>query len=653
MTLKNINTKKLLIIIIAAVAAIGLAVGCVFAVLSISRKAASQLSSFSHTDSLPDEVISSEVPSQPADNGIRLNITSSADYTTTESFAVITGTSDPEQPLTVNGNAVERNSDGSFALEVQLKVGDNVFTFEHKGESKVCKINYHYTVINAYYPYEKQSYSSGSTFSVVASARAGSAVAARFNGQTIELSRADDSQEGEFVNYTGSFTLPSDNPQNLDLGGVRFSGRYNGVTEVYTSPRIICLANETIAGARYVARVTAYAAETFDGNTSDDRSSPERSYLPNGTVDYCDSGIIYDAGSGNSYYKLRCGLRVYVDKKNTPDTGRTVVTTRSIEELPDHNEISVASFERNGKHTVLTLNTAWRAPFQTRLAPQGYTDAGRQNYTISAATFDYLEIKFFYTTVFSGEINISPDDPVFRAAEVINADGNTLLRLHLKKRGAFYGVESEYNEAGQLCFSFLNPAVTSAADNEYGIDLTGVTVLIDAGHGGIDQGAPGLNPSAHPESERNLNLAYKIKAELETIGATVKMTRSDGGAVFSDSRCQIIRNLKPDYCVSIHHNSAARPSINGFGAYHFNPFSASAATMVYNRTVSAGLYNSSTFEWHYFYLARMTTCPVVLTENGYISGNGDYPGIADENTNSVKAKAIVWGIADYFASIRQ
>lgn len=650
MVLERVNTKKLLKIIIAVIAAIALSVACAFAVLNISRRAAGRLSSFSNTDSLSDNVNSGDAFFQ---NGIGLNITSSVDYSTTDPFAVITGTSDPKQPLTVNGDAIERNSDGSFALEVQLNVGDNVFTFEHKGESKVCKINYHYVVINAYYPYEKQSYSSGSTFSVVVSARAGSAVSASFNGQTIKLRRADDSSDGEFVDYNGSFTLPSDNFQNLDLGGVKFSGQYNGVTEVYTSPRIICLANGAIAGARYVARVTAYAAETFDGSTSDDRSSPERSYLPNGTADYCDSGIIYDAESGNSYYRLRCGLRVYVDKKNTPATERTVVTTRSIEELPDHNELSVASFERNGQHTVLTLNTAWRAPFQTKLAPQGYTNAGRQDYTISAATFDYLEIKFFYTTVFVGEINIAPDDPVFRAAEVINSDGNTLLRLHLKKRGMFYGVESEYNESGQLCFSFLNPAVTAVADNEYGIDLTGVKVLIDVGHGGNDQGAPGLNPSVYPESERNLNLAYKIKAELEAIGATVKMTRNDDSAVTSDIRCQMLRQLKPDYCVSVHHDSAARPSVNGFGAYHFSPFSASAATMVYNRTVSAGLYSHSTFKWHYFYLARMTTCPVVLTENGYISGKIDYPGISDENINSVKAKAIVRGIADYFAGIRQ
>lgn len=642
------SKKQILLLVGAVVLALAAALLCALAVLRASKRAVNDIPS----------LYSSTAASQPApapvsepDNGIRLKITSETDFDTTEPFAVITGTSDIAQPLTMNGNAVERSSDGSFAVEVQLSVGDNSFTFEHKGESVTCKINYHYVIINAYYPYQKQSYSSGSAFSVTVSARPESEVYAEFNGQKTRLERAKDEPDAEFVNYTGSFTLPEDNETDINMGGVKFTAKYKGVTEVYTSPRIICLANERLAGMTYVAQVVAHAAETFDGNTVDDYSSPERSYLPQGTVDYCSSGMVYDAKSDNSYYKLRCGLRVYVSKKNPPDTGKVTVTTRTRAELPDHNELSVASFEKSGKHTRLVLNTMWRAPFQVRLAPQGYTSPAKQDYTISAATYDYLEIKFFYATSFSGELAIPADDAVFRAAQVENIEGNTILRLYLKKRGSFYGWECEYNDAGQLCFSFLNPTVTSAASNAYGIDLTGVTVAIDAGHGGRDSGALGLNPSVYPEAERNLSLAYKIKAELESIGAKVVMLREGNTSLSADERCRALRSLKPDYCISVHHNSSERSSPHGFGAYHFSPFSAQASRYVYNRTVSAGLYSDSVFEWHYFYLARMTTCPVVLTENGYISSPIDFSGIIDENLNNAKAKAIVRGVADYFANI--
>ncbi len=598
------------------------------------------------------EVVSEE----SAPPKIGLQFTSKQNYTTNESFAVITGTSDPAHPLTMDGKEVSRNSDGSFAVEVDLNVGDNRFSFLHKGKTSVCKIHYHYVVINAYYPYQKQSLESGSSFSVVVSARDGSTATATFNGDTISLKKAS-SQENtseEFVNYSGSFTLPKGNDRDLNLGRVKFTATYNNVTEVYSSGEIVCKEDLTVAGKSYIAEVVAHAAETFNGNTVDDLSSPLNSYLPKGTVDYCTSGMAYDAESKNYYYNLRCGLRVYVDKKNAPETNRVAVTNRYRGELPDHNEVNVASFTDNGKHSVLTLDMLYRAPFQVDLNPQAYQNPATQNYLISSATYSQVDILFYYATSFTGEINIPADHKVFRAAEVINNNnGSHTLRLYLKNQGQFYGWECDYNAAGQLCFYFLNPAKTADAQNAYGIDLSGVTVLIDAGHGGRDGGAPGLNPSVHPEAERNLALANKIKAELESIGATVVMTRSANNEVSSDERCRILRQVKPDYCISIHHNSSASMKPSGFGAYHFGPNSSHAARLVYNRTVQSNIYTKTSFEWHYFYLARMTTCPVVLTENGFISNSTDYAGISNDAVNVAKAQAITRGIVDYFYGIRQ
>ena len=40
------------------------------------------------------------------------------------------------------------------------------------------------------------------------------------------------------------------------------------------------------------------------------------------------------------------------------------------------------------------------------------------------------------------------------------------------------------------------------------------TVVVDAGHGGIDGGVQGVNTGVY-ERELNLSIAYKVKAELE------------------------------------------------------------------------------------------------------------------------------------------
>ncbi len=618
-----------------------------------SEKAFLELSSaFSTYSSSQSEAAPPTVEEEPE---VGLVITSKQRYTTTESIAVITGTSDAAEPLLMNGNEVVRNSDGSFAVEVNLNAGNNVFNFSHKGKTVACNINYHYVVINAYYPYEKLSLESGSTFSVIVAARPGSTATATFNGQTISLNRvyAETDEGAEFVNYTGSFKLPTGNESAIDMGKVKFTAKYNNVSEVYSSPNITCLADQTVSGMSYIAEVVAHAAETFNGATADDLSSPLNSYLPNGTVDYCDSGLIYDAESENYYYKLRCGLRVYVDKKNAPDKNRTQVTKRYKGTLPDHNEIGVASFTEGERHSVLTLNTMWRAPFQVDLMPQNYSNPAKQDYLISAQTYTYIDIKFFYATAFSGEISIPSDHSVFSWAQVLNNnDGSHTLRLHLKNTGRFYGWECEYNAAGQLCFYFLKPKYTETASNKYGIDLNGAKILIDVGHGGIDVGASRFD-AAHPESERNLNLAYKIKAELESVGATVVMTRTGNIAVTADDRCRILRNEKPDYCIAIHHDSNRSEVPSGFGSFYFGPTSHNAASFVLQQTRNAGIYSSTSLKWHYFYTARMTTCPVVLTENGFMSNRNDYfGGIMSDSVNQRKAEAITRGIVDYFNDIR-
>ena len=217
------------------------------------------------------------------------------------------------------------------------------------------------------------------------------------------------------------------------------------------------------------------------------------------------------------------------------------------------------------------------------------------------------------------------------------------MRLHLKSKGAFYGWNAQYNSKGQLEFSFLNPPSIVAKN-----DLTGIKIVIDAGHGGRDIGAPGLNPNTYPEAERNLALAYKLKAELESYGATVIMTRTSDTSMSADARCEFLRRTAPDYCISIHHDSSTRASANGGSFFCFNAFSDKATKYVYDRSVAGGFYSKTQKGWHYFYLARVTSCPVVLTENGFMSNQQDFAGISSESVNTKKAKALAQGVLDYF-----
>lgn len=641
--------KKIILITLSICFAVALAVVLAFVLADTAKTVFSDKSYMSYINGSlnSDELLSQgSSVSKPVDAAVPLVITSPTknDVTVTEPFYSITGTSDPMLPLLLNGNQVERLDSGDFTVEVELKPGNNNFTFLYNGQSVTYNIRYTFTIIKAYAPYEKQSYEAGSSFVVIAYARVdSSSVTAKFNGQTINLTPQPYKEGDMFTNFTGSFTLPSGNESDINLGGVRFTGSCQGLTRSYTSPSIICLRDKSLDGTQIV-EIVASQAETFNGNTTDDWSRPTNSYLPQGTVDYKVGGIVYEAESGNSYYNLRCGKRVYIDKKNSPDTQRVTVSKLYAGELPEHNTISLAQSTIQGKHSVLTFDTAWRAPFAVEIGPQSYTNPAKQDYTISSVTYSYVDIKFFYTQAIDGDFALQ-NHSLFSSAQIIPATDGYTLRLHLKSVGAFYGWNAEYNSNGQLEFKFLNaPKITKTND------LSGIKIVIDAGHGGRDIGAPGLRPDTNPEAERNLSLAFKLKAQLEAYGATVIMSRNSNVELSSDTRCEFLRQQSPDLCISIHHDSSTRASANGAGFFCFNAFSDTAVKLVYNRTVAGNFYSKTQKSWHYFYLARVTSCPVILTENGFISNQQDFNGIISDDINYQKAQAITLGVLDYFNS---
>lgn len=684
----NATLRKALIISGAALGAVIAATVAVVIILKTGSRAAN-----ARLDNPPvSSALASSEPQAPVDNGIRLVISSPENDTlnVTAPEFTFSGTSDPAEPLTVNGTAVERGEDGAFTYNVTLNVGKNTFAFEHKGETKTYTVNYRYVIIESYSPAKAQTYPSGSTLVVNVMAHKGSAVTATFNGSTQNLTVANNSndEKSDFISYNGVFKLPGNNTQNLNLGKIVFKATHAGKSESFSSGIITCKKSDIIVdydpkatptGGKYmnvgsgcIAEIVGETAETFDGNVSAaalkngsvDWSRPTNNYLPRGTVDYSSPDlVIYETKSNkNEYITLRAGYRVYKELRDKPRNGRKQITKQYTGTLPDHNEIKLASFENGDTHTVLTFDTNWKAPFYFDILPQNYANPATQNYNVSAVTFQYIDITFCYATVFEGEISIPEDNPIFKSAELfknMNADKSAVrdytLRLYLKKQGAFYGWDCAYNDAGQLVFTFLNPKKVTAADNEYRTNLNGAKILIDVGHGGTDGGAAGLGnlKNSYCEKVANLKLAKKIEAELKKAGAKVVMTRTGDTVSSTLDKIAILKREKPDYCIAVHHNSSTSGSTRGFGAYYSNAFSKRPSELVLAQTKnSTSLYTDFIFKWHYYFMCRITTCPVVLTENGFMSNAADLAIINNDAKNTEKAKAITRGIVDYFNSIQ-
>ncbi len=626
-------------------------------------------------------------------------------FTTAENTVLLSGASDPEFKLTLNGEEIERTELGYFSTDLKLADGLNTFEIEHKGVTEVYKITYKRTIIKSLSPSKKQTLPSQSILLISCIAISNSKVTATLGDIEVTLTEepiwdANGQPSGEYSNYTGRITLPTVYDQDLSYGKISFTAKSQYGTETEKGGNIVVLKEDRPAppsssespsssnpsnvtssgntssgststnapsgggawvkpssgkyvdvGTTYIAEVVNWQAETFSSTDDSDYSRPTNNYLPKGTLDYCSSGNV--ASSGGAMKIMRYGNMLYT----TSSKGVSVLNVYK-GTLPDHNTVGVGGVSNTGRHTQITLDVMWKAPFRLDIKPQTYRNesAGNRDYTITSATFDHIDITFCYTTLVSGEVVIPESDPVFKKAEWIKNESDYTLRLHLKKTGVFYGWSAEYNANGQLVFSFLNPAkVTVDTSNDYGYRLDGVVVAIDVGHGGNDVGAVGSH-GKYNESQLNLILAEKLKLELEALGASVYMTRYDNNTnPSSEERMRLLRDVKADYCIAIHRNASDSSSPRAFNSYHFNAFSADAAKKIYAATEKADLYKVSKWsgtKWHYFYTCRQTDCPVVLTENGFITNADEYSQMIRDDFNNDCAKALTQGIVDYFVSVQ-
>lgn len=608
------------------------------------------------------------VPTTRAELPFSLDVAAGEPITVWEDSFRISGTADPEQVLTVGGFPVEVSADGSFSVDVPLEMGKQTVEVVYKGEKTAYAVERRYN-LQSFAPHGDREYCAGQTMFLQVFAREGSRVEAFFQGNEVAMKAAvnqlgSGAWEG-FLLYTGQVDMPIDYVSPGELGTVTYRITCDGITEEFESGTISCGAfqealtsDPTVTpqgywdvGSGFIVELIGGNVETFSGRDNNDLSRPTNNYLPAGTVDYGSTRLIHNREEGRTYRALRCGIRVYAQTKNDASGHQFDSVDCYYGTLPDHNEIGIASLAVEGHHTYLTLDCLWKAPFYFDFEPQDYRNEASRSYYVEKFDARYIDITFCYATQVTGLPEIGDDHPLFKSAEIIQNEADITLRLWLKKEGGFYGWDSYYNENDQLVFRFLNPVTVTKASNPYGADLTGVTILLDVGHGGIDMGAAGHEPNGRtwPEGELNLRLAQMVKAELETTGATVILNRTDNEMqITHGERIAHLQATAPDYCLCIHHNSSHYLTARGHETGFFTTFSQRPSELVTEVVKDSRIYAGVRLRFYLYYFARQTTCPVVLTESGYLSNQDDLEDILSEEVNQQKAKVLTQGVVNYF-----
>lgn len=220
------------------------------------------------------------------------------------------------------------------------------------------------------------------------------------------------------------------------------------------------------------------------------------------------------------------------------------------------------------------------------------------------------------------------------------------VTMSFSEEDPLWGYHVDYTENGTQIYLKHAPALSSAETGP----LTGVTVLLDPGHGQDDTGAMGCaGPAAPQEKDVNLAVAMAAKHRLEQLGATVEMCRTDDTFFSLGQRLQQLNTTKPDFFISVHHNSAPldrdlNANDGGVEAYWFYTEGRDLAKNLVEAVGSAtGRRQRGNF-YNYFYVTRSNICPSVLLETGFMTVPAEYEKVADESVIWAEGGAIAQAI---------
>ncbi|WP_443659949.1 N-acetylmuramoyl-L-alanine amidase [Clostridium algidicarnis] len=214
-------------------------------------------------------------------------------------------------------------------------------------------------------------------------------------------------------------------------------------------------------------------------------------------------------------------------------------------------------------------------------------------------------------------------------------------------------------------------------------------IVIDPGHnyGGDDGAYSNFDGISYSERDLNMEVALKVKANLESLGFKVILTRQPGDRSkdsLSESlrkRTEIANNANADFFLSLHHDSGVssasgisthyssyRPTIDNEGVgpgvdpggwqyddlqIDYTPSYAAkvskdlANNLAYGLSGSLGYSNRKAHD-HGLYVTRQVNVPSVLLELGFISNREEAIKCANSYEQEKKAKKIAEILYDYF-----
>ncbi len=476
-------------------------------------------------------------------NGQGVTFSSPVNHSTTrEKSTYIIGMSDPYYLLLMNGERVSRTKSGIFSVYVTLEPGVNEFVFEQNGVRYVYSITCESGILTGQTPEPEEEpadrvidtlsvtgtypsdeiTTSGEELWVSCIAAVDSEVEVDIGGvktslNPLETPKNKTTDDGFIaVIYGANAKLPkAADGEVLNAGKVLYTATHEAGTVTADGTDVRVLGNNAGLAVRVKEDYTHL------------KITESSSYYNDYTVQ--SAGMTdYVVSQRNGYYQLRMGG--YVAEGD-------VDVLNGFGNPADLSVIEAAAVENAGTVTEFQLMCADRPAYNGCIEEDGR-----------------FVVTFYNVDAATAPEPVIGENPLIESCEVVRLEKKVRYAFTLYDTRNFYGFDLRYAD-GAVIVSLKNPV---KLDLDAEKPLAGVRIVLDAGHGGYETGAPGAylsGGSAIREKDLNLSVTIETAFLLDALGADISLIREADTDVSLTDRMAYLEETEPDLCISIHQNS--------------------------------------------------------------------------------------------------
>ncbi len=308
---------------------------------------------------------------------------------------------------------------------------------------------------------------------------------------------------------------------------------------------------------------------------------------------------------------------------------------------------SVADFAYSSLDGVLTINVMgeYIGDYAMKIMkPSGLTINDVSNEDLYNSKKFKITLKGNHVDYFNANPIVINSDVISDVSITLSTEGNTVITVTTTKIQGY----KIYNKSDSFVVTMGKPR-----------DIFKNIVVLDAGHGGYDNGASNKGTR---EKDLNYTISYTLMKDYFASNAPdtkVYWTRTTDTFITLANRAAFASKVGADMFISLHMNSATSSSANGTEVYYSTSnngksfsgiTSKTMATLMNNNLVSNLGTNNRGVKKANFYVIKNNTVPAILIELGFLSGSSDYSKLVNPTFQRNSAKIIYDTINQIFTS---